>query len=42
MIPGFDWTDFILGDLEKLTRDYPSRSEEIRARIRIEAIKGSP
>ena len=42
MIPGFDWTDFILGDLEKLTRDYPSRSEEIRARIRVEAIKGSP
>ena len=34
MIPGFDWTDFMLGDLEKLTRDYPSRSEEIIARVR--------
>jgi uncharacterized protein len=34
MVPGFEWTDFELGDAATLCRDYPEHSQAISGRTR--------
>lgn len=41
MVPGFEWTDFELGDRASLTAQYPNAKEAIRLRTREQAVKGA-
>ncbi|MEM8868169.1 MAG: cupin domain-containing protein [Verrucomicrobiota bacterium] len=34
MVPGFEWSDFELGDREALVKEYPAEAESIRPRTR--------
>lgn len=40
MVPGFEWSDFEMGDLEHLLNLYPDCGDAIRARVRAEPVKG--
>ncbi len=41
MVPGFEWTDFELGDESKLCHEYPAFRSAIKARCRDKPVDGT-